>query len=71
MADDDGDGVVNGRDSCPGLANPEQDPDDPCVADVDGDGVPNERDNCPFVQNPNQAAAEPGLGLACAFEING
>ena len=70
VADDDGDGVMNSRDSCPLVANPNQDPGDVCINDLDGDGVPNDRDNCPFVSNPNQAIAEPGLGIACAFEVN-
>jgi DNA-binding beta-propeller fold protein YncE len=51
--DQDRDGVLDPRDNCPGLANPDQsnmDRDflgDACDPDADGDGVPNERDKCP------------------------
>jgi hypothetical protein len=51
--DDDRDGVLDARDNCPGLANPDQlnmDRDqfgDACDPDADGDGVPNEADKCP------------------------
>jgi hypothetical protein len=69
--DSDGDGVLDGADNCPGLANPDQanadgdlygDVCDPCpgspsqdVSDDDGDGIPNACDNCPKVQNADQA----------------
>ncbi|MEA2426225.1 MAG: tripartite motif-containing protein 71 [Thermoleophilaceae bacterium] len=51
--DDDRDGVIEQRDNCPGLANPDQsnmDRDskgDACDDDADGDGVPNAADKCP------------------------
>jgi hypothetical protein len=51
--DADGDGVLDPRDNCPGVANPDQsnmDRDaqgDACDPDADGDGVPNESDKCP------------------------
>jgi DNA-binding beta-propeller fold protein YncE len=51
--DQDRDGVLDPRDNCPGLANPDQsnmDRDflgDACDPDADGDGVPNAADKCP------------------------
>jgi hypothetical protein len=51
--DEDRDGVLDPRDNCPGLANPDQsdmDRDrqgDACDGDADGDGVPNAADKCP------------------------
>jgi sugar lactone lactonase YvrE len=51
--DADRDGVLDPRDNCPGLANPDQsnmDRDgqgDACDPDADGDGVPNAADKCP------------------------
>jgi hypothetical protein len=51
--DVDRDGVIDERDNCPGVANPDQsnmDRDsqgDACDGDADGDGVPNADDKCP------------------------
>jgi streptogramin lyase len=51
--DVDRDGVIDERDNCPGVYNPDQsdmDRDgvgDACDPDADGDGVPNELDKCP------------------------
>jgi hypothetical protein len=53
--DQDGDGVPDGSDNCPAVANPDQadlDHDglgDACDSDRDGDGVPNTSDGCPDV----------------------
>jgi DNA-binding beta-propeller fold protein YncE len=51
--DADGDNVVDARDNCRGLANPDQrDTDhdglgDACDPDIDNDGIPNAQDRCP------------------------
>jgi hypothetical protein len=45
--DTDGDGIVNTRDNCPLVPNPNQ-------ADADGDGRGDVCDNCPQVFNPRQ-----------------
>ncbi|MCW5891156.1 MAG: thrombospondin type 3 repeat-containing protein [bacterium] len=78
--DADGDGVPNGEDNCPLVANPDQADSDgngigdacdtvtppPGQDDDDGDGVPNEIDNCVDVANPDQADSDgDGLGDAC------
>ncbi len=75
--DRDHDGVVNGRDNCPDVANRDQaDTDgngigDACevcgtVGDTDGDGVCDDSDNCPGIPNPRQADWNSnGLGDAC------
>jgi hypothetical protein len=72
--DNDGDGVPNGSDNCPLVANPDQtdsdhdgkgdacDPD----ADTDADGVPSVSDNCPLIANADQADSDhDGTGNAC------
>jgi CSLREA domain-containing protein len=75
--DGDGDGVPNGTDNCPALANPGQADTDgdgtgdacdptPNGPDGDADGVPDARDNCPNQPNPGQADADgDGTGDAC------
>jgi Putative Ig domain len=71
VVDDDGDGLANGCDNCPDVANPNQadgDGDgvgdvcddcpaapDPAQGDLDGDGVGTECDNCPANFNPDQS----------------
>ncbi len=70
--DQDGDGVPDGEDNCPTVANADQsdvDGDglgDACDPDIDGDTVPNESDNCPYVANPDQTDLDgDGLGEPC------
>ncbi|MEE2786521.1 MAG: vWA domain-containing protein [Myxococcota bacterium] len=59
--DIDGDGVLNGADNCPTVANQDQtDTDDDrrgdaCDDDIDNDGVANGADNCPTIANADQA----------------
>jgi hypothetical protein len=78
-ADSDGDGLADGCDNCPELANSDQsdldydgigDLCDPCITDVDNDidqdGLCAEDDNCPTVANEDQADADSdGLGDVC------
>jgi hypothetical protein len=70
--DIDGDGVLNGADNCPSVANADQanqDGDafgDACDDDIDGDGVLNSADNCPTTSNADQADADAdSIGNAC------
>ena len=64
-ADDDGDGVANGEDNCPTVANDSQ-------ADDDGDGVGNECDNCRTSENPDQSDLDgDGFGDVCDSCIPG
>jgi hypothetical protein len=58
-ADSDGDGVVDGYDNCPGVANPGQE-------DQDGDGIGDACDNCPTISNPGQQDGNnDGIGDVC------
>jgi Ca2+-binding RTX toxin-like protein len=74
-SDLDKDGVTDGLDNCPEVANSDQsDVDengigDACEApDGDGDGVPDATDNCPHSYNPDQADANgDGIGDECAL----
>jgi hypothetical protein len=73
--DADGDGILNGSDNCPGVANPSQannDGDgqgDACDSDDDNDAVADASDNCQFVSNANQANTDgDGQGEACDFD---
>jgi hypothetical protein len=57
--DTDGDGVADGTDNCPAIANAGQ-------ADSDGDGRGDACDNCPVTANPAQADADgDGKGDVC------
>jgi hypothetical protein len=71
-ADADVDGIVDGTDNCPAVANPDQvDTDhdglgDACDPDDDNDSVGDNADNCSLVPNVNQADADnDGIGDAC------
>jgi Thrombospondin type 3 repeat len=72
VVDTDGDGISDGSDNCPTVANPSQannDGDalgDACDPDDDNDGVADGSDNCAFISNPGQANNDgDALGDAC------
>jgi hypothetical protein len=78
--DEDEDGVVDGEDNCPCVANPDQvDTDldgegDACYDDLDrdGDGVDNYEDNCPLAANANQHDWDnDGIGDVCDGDLDG
>ncbi|MDO5608975.1 MAG: thrombospondin type 3 repeat-containing protein [Capnocytophaga sp.] len=76
--DTDNDGVLNSKDNCPEIYNPDQadlDGDgigDVCDDDMDGDGIPNASDNCPRVANRDQADLDgDGIGDACDDDWDG
>jgi gliding motility-associated-like protein len=75
LTDTDGDGIPNGDDNCPDIANADQadlDGDgegDVCDDDLDGDGVLNVDDNCPETANADQADADgDDIGDLCDTE---
>jgi arylsulfatase A-like enzyme len=49
--DNDGDGILNADDNCPGAANSDQ-------RDADSDGIGDKCDNCPAVYNPYECKQE-------------
>ena len=76
--DSDEDGVVDGEDNCPLVANAIQldtDEDgvgDACDDDDDNDGFADEEDVCPLVTNPNQTDTDlDGEGDACDDDDDG
>jgi Thrombospondin type 3 repeat len=63
--DADGDGIADGFDNCPFVANPDQ-------KDTDGDGIGDACDNCPTVANKDQLDQDGnGIGDACDPDIDG
>jgi len=72
VGDGDGDGVPDGTDNCPNVANPDQADTDgdgtgnACEPDTDGDGVIDDVDNCDNADNPDQQDSDgDGTGDAC------
>ena len=77
-SDLDADGISDGLDNCPNLANPDQadlDADgvgDVCDDDVDGDGALDDVDNCETTPNADQADLDgDGLGDVCDDDRDG
>lgn len=63
--DEDGDGVLNSRDACPLVPDPDR-------LDTDGDGVGDACDRCPFAADPEQADVDgDGVGDACDPDVDG
>jgi len=84
LADSDGDGISDGADNCPDIANPDQnDTDgdgigdlcDSCPLDIendaDADGFCEIDDNCPTIANSDQSDSDmDGLGNVCDFDTD-
>jgi len=65
FVDVDGDGVVDAKDNCPHVHNPDQKDSDKCGVQV-ADGVGDACDNCPTICNPGQEDTNhDGIGNAC------
>ncbi|MCO4764033.1 MAG: thrombospondin type 3 repeat-containing protein, partial [Myxococcales bacterium] len=76
--DDDGDGILDGKDNCPITKNPKQvDTDgdgvgDACDDDADNDGVSDSKDNCKGTKNSSQLDMDKdGIGDACDGDDDG
>lgn len=71
LIDSDDDGILDGLDNCPDVANPDQwdsngDGLGDACSDLDRDGVLDRVDNCPSVENPGQEDDDDdGIGNAC------
>ena len=72
LSDKDHDGVLDYKDNCPTVYNPDQKDmnkngiGDLCDPDIDGDGILNSLDNCPTVYNPAQKDSfGDGIGDVC------
>lgn len=78
LTDTDGDGVLDGGDNCPAVANPfQEDSDldgrgDACEGDLDGDLIHDDQDNCPAVSNVDQSDLDAdGVGDYCDSDSDG
>ena len=72
QADQDQDGVTDGRDDCPTVFNPWQEGAENNCPDTDSDGVLDQDDNCPDVSNAAQTDTDgDGEGDACDSTPNG
>jgi len=75
--DDDDDGILDGDDNCPLVANADQADNDNdgdgdlCDPDDDNDGILDLEDNCPFTNNPDQADFDgDGIGDTCDDDVD-
>lgn len=74
--DTDGDTLIDMRDNCPTVVNPDQkdrnfDGIGNACSDDDHDSIFGEKDNCPTVINPDQKDVNAnGIGDACEFDTD-